>query len=449
MTIAEKRKIWTEGYNKNKEAFDARIKDGIEKYRKGYCKLKIVDKNGKPLANQQVTIDQQTHDFGFGANIFMLDELENDDDNLKYRESFKKYFNLATVPFYWDGLEPEEGKPRYDKNSPKVWRRPSPDRCIEYCEENGITPKLHCLVYENFIPDWLPFGDMKEMEKHYKERFRQIAERYSGRLLEIEVINELLLEAGWKHKSVISDKHDITEWAFSLARQYFPDDTLVINEANPIVNLAKQDYRNAYYMLVENALKSGASIDKIGLQHHIFVGASAKNDEEYDKAISNTGHISMIDPALIFKGLDIMATFGLPLELTEVTIPTFGDTPEDEELQADLLELFYSICFSHEAVQDIVYWNMPDGFAFAVGGWDENRVRGGLLHHDYTPKKSADRLYKLTHEVWHTKEQLVTDRNGYVDFRGFFGEYTLNINGKTYDFGIHKGDAPIDEIIVF
>ena len=82
---------------KDKEAFDARIKDGIEKYRKGYCKLKIVDKNGKPLANQQVTIDQQTHDFGFGANIFMLDELENDDDNLKYRESFKKYFNLATV----------------------------------------------------------------------------------------------------------------------------------------------------------------------------------------------------------------------------------------------------------------------------------------------------------------------------------------------------------------
>ena len=28
MTTAEKRKIWTEGYNQNKEAFDARIKDG-------------------------------------------------------------------------------------------------------------------------------------------------------------------------------------------------------------------------------------------------------------------------------------------------------------------------------------------------------------------------------------------------------------------------------------
>lgn len=449
MTIAEKRKMWTESYIKNKEAFDARIKDGIEKYRKGYCKLKIVDENGRPLANQPVSIDQQTHDFGFGANIFMLDELENDDDNAKYREAFKKYFNLATVPFYWDGLEPEEGKPRYDKNSPKVWRRPSPDRCIEYCEENGITPKLHCLVYDKFTPDWLPFGDMKEMEKLYKERFRQIAERYSGRLFEVEVVNELLEEAGWKHKSVISDKRDITEWAFSLARQYFPDDTLVINEANPIINLAKQDYRNAYYMLIENALKSGAFIDKIGLQHHIFAGATSKNEEEYEKSISGKWNIDMVDPALVFKGLDIMATLGLPLELTEVTIPTFGDTPEDEELQADLLELFYSVCFSHEAVQDIVYWNVPDGFAFALGGWDENRVRGGLLHHDYTPKKSAERLYKLTHEVWHTKEQLVTDQNGYVDLRGFFGEYTLGINGKTYDFGIHKGDAPIDEIVVF
>ena len=448
MTIAEKRKMWTESYNQNKEAFDARIKDGIEKYRKGYCKLKIVDENGRPLANQPVTIDQQTHDFGFGANIFMLDELENDDDNLKYRESFRKYFNLATVPFYWDGLEPEEGKPRYDKNSPKVWRRPAPDRCIEYCEENGITPKLHCLVYDKFTPDWLPFGDMEKMEKLYKERFRQIAERYSGRLFEVEVVNELLEEAGWKHKSVISDKRDIVEWAFSLARQYFADDTLVINEANPIVNLAKHDYRNAYYMLVENALKNGASIDKIGLQHHIFAGATSKNEEEYEKSISGKWNLDMVDPALIFKGLDIMATLGLPLELTEVTIPTFGDTPEDEELQADLLELFYSVCFSHEAVQDIVYWNVPDGFAFALGGWDENRVRGGLLHHDYTPKKSADRLYKLTHEVWHTDLELTTDENGYAEFRGFYGNYTVSGKNFTAEFGVHKGETAVHEIIL-
>ena len=32
-------------------------------------------------------------------------------------------------------------------------------------------------------------------------------------------------------------------------------------------------------------------------------------------------------------------------------------------------------------------------------------------------------LKKLMNEVWHTDEELVTDQNGYVEFRGFYGEY--------------------------
>ena len=123
----------------------------------------------------------------------MLDEFQNEDDNIKYRKMFKEYFNLATVPFYWDSLEPEKGKPRFDKASLKIYRRPAPDLCIEYCEENGITPKLHCLVYDKYIPKWLPRDDMEQMEKYYEERIKQIAKRYSGKMFEFEVINENLL----------------------------------------------------------------------------------------------------------------------------------------------------------------------------------------------------------------------------------------------------------------
>lgn len=56
-------------------------------------------------------------------------------------------------------------------------------------------PKLHCLVYDKFIPEWLPRGDMRGMERLYEERFMQISERFAGRLLEFEVINELLCRA--------------------------------------------------------------------------------------------------------------------------------------------------------------------------------------------------------------------------------------------------------------
>ena len=378
----------------------------------------------------------------------MLDELDNEEYNKRYRKEFKECFNLATVPFYWGDLEPEQGKPRYDKNSAKVWRRPSPELCIEYCEENGIMPKLHCLVYDKFIPKWLPRDNMAAMEKYYEERFRQISERFSGRLLEVEVINEVLLEPRWNYKSAISSKHDIIEWSFALARKYFPNDTLVINEANPLLSIEAAKYRNSYFMMIENALKSSAEIDKIGMQHHIFTGAMSATDEEYENCVKRGD--SMVDPAKLLRGLDIIAELGLPLEMTEVTVPTFGDTEEDEELQADLLELIYSVFFSHPSMQDIVYWNAPDGYAYddGTGNWNENKCRGGLLHHDMTPKKSALRLKKLVNEVWHTDLDLITDENGYVELRGFYGNYTVTGTNFTAELGIHKGDAQINEIIV-
>lgn len=446
---AENRKIWMKAAEDSRELLEGRVKSDIEKYRKGWCKLHFKDANGKPLRNARVQVNQVSHDFGFGANIFMLDEFDHAEENQNYREVFKKCFNLATIPFYWDGLEPEQGKPRYDKDSPKVWRRPSPELCVEYCEENGIKPKLHCLVYDKFIPEWLPRDNMREMERLYEERFRQISERFSGRMLEFEVINELLQEPGWKYESVISSKRDIIEWSFALARKYFPDETLVINEGNPLAALSWGKYRNGYFMMIENALKSGAEIDKIGLQHHIFIGTTAKTDEEYEKAIKQ-GNV-MVDPAIMLKGLDIIAELGLPLEMTEVTIPTFGDTEEDEELQADLLELLYSVWFSHPSMRDIVYWNVPDGYAYVDNSgsyWNENTCRGGLLHHDLTPKKSALRLQRLVNEVWHTKVALTTDENGYAEFRGFYGNYTVSGDNSTAEFGIHNGETAVKEILL-
>lgn len=441
----ENREIWLKAANESRGKISGRVKNGIERYRKGLCRVRLTDSDGNPVKGAKIRIDQQTHDFGFGANIFMLDEFPDESDNKTYREQFKRFFNLATVPFYWSGLEPEQGKPRYGKDSPKVWRRPAPERCMEYCEENGIMPKLHCLVYDKAIPEWLPINDMRAMEAYYEERFRQISERFCGRMLEFEVINELLCEYVWNFKSVISGKRDIVEWAFALAEKYFPNETLVINEGEPSVLRNLSNYRNGYFLLIENALKSGARINKIGMQHHIFTGANTKTDEEYESQVKQGD--SFVDPEKILAGLDRMAEFSLPLEMTEVTVPTFGTTDEDEELQADLLELMYTLWFSHPAMEDIVYWNLPDGYAYSDGiWWDENRCRGGLFHHDLSPKKSALRLEKLTKEIWHTKEEITTDENGYAEFRGFFGNYSVCGEGFKAEIGLHNGGNILNEI---
>jgi hypothetical protein len=139
--------------------------------------------------------------------------------------------------------------------------------------------------------------------------------------------------------------------------------------------------------------------------------------------------------------LDTLGKFGLPLELTEVTIPTFGEGEEFEELQAELLRLLYSVWFSHPLVDSVVYWNQVDGYCY-VGdaNWNENNCRGGLFHHDLTPKKSALMLKKLITEDWHTEETLVTNKNGEVDFRGFYGEYDITVADKTYTVNLCKNN---------
>ena len=443
MDIKEKRALYMGAYEEDKAAIDIKIADGIEKHRKGYCKLRLVDKNGNSVAGKKIKVTQKNHDFKYGANIFMLDEFESEKDNAEYRRFFKEHFNLATVPFYWNSLEPEEGKPRYDKNSKKIYRRPAPDLCVDYCEENGIIPKLHCLVYDKSAPEWVQKLPLAEVKKKYEERFRQISERYSGRMYEFEVINELFLEKHWPKKTELSDTKDILEWSFNLAQKYFPNEVLVINEAQPMPRLAQEDYRCPYFLMIENTLQKGTRIDKIGIQNHLFIGATARNEEQYEHAVRNyckdDFENGLCDPKVIWKALDIISEFGLPLELTEVTIPTLGDTIEDEELQADMLKLWYSVWFSHPAVESVVYWNTVDGYAYDDGvNWNENNCRGGLWHHDLTPKKSAEMLKKLFCEEWHTDLELETDKDGYVDFRGFFGEYIVEADDFDFQVDIHK-----------
>ena len=58
---------------------------------------------------------------------------------------------------------------------------------------------------------------------------------------------------------------------------------------------------------------------------------------------------------------------------------------------------------------------------------------GGLFRFDLTPKPAYDVIKRLITEVWHTESDGTTDENGSADFRGFYGEYDIEIeaNEKT------------------
>lgn len=78
-----------------------RVACGIEGNRKGFAKIRLKDKYGNPIIGQKIKIKQKKHEFLHGANLFMLDEFENEEKNVRYKELFKAAFNEATLPFYW------------------------------------------------------------------------------------------------------------------------------------------------------------------------------------------------------------------------------------------------------------------------------------------------------------------------------------------------------------
>ena len=428
--MSDRRKI-LDLFEEQKTFWEPRVTEGIERYRKGDGRITIVDKDGNPVPNTKIKLTQKSHEFRFGANIFMLDELESDEKNAVYKKAFADVFNMATLPFYWDALEPERGNPRYAKNSSKVYRRPSPDLCIEFCKQHGIEPREHALAYDAFFPKWLYGASVTEVKRELERRYAEISERYADKIPTIEVTNEMAWDKG---KTAFYDEHDFVEWCFRLAEKYFPNNQLCINEGTGLVWQDRCRASDKYYAYIEANMLKGARIDAIGMQYHLF----NKKEEEYEKTRLT------LNPQSLYKHMDLYSNFGKPIQITEVTVPAYSWEAEDEELQAEIIEKLYSIWFSHPNVEQIIYWNLVDGYAHL---WNpnleeikasqgnmtlgENYYYGGLLRFDLSPKPAYYKIKELLQEKWHTEAGVIADEKGESSFRGFYGDYEIEIETES------------------
>ena len=418
----------------NDKSWEKRAEEGIEKYRKGDMTILLKD-----FPNAEVKIKQVSHEFRYGANIFMLDELESEEKNNLYKKHFAETFNMATLPFYWDATEPEKGKTRYAEDSEKLYRRPPIDLCIEFCQKHNIEPREHALCYEHFFPKWLENATVEEVKEALENRFKEISERYKDKINTIEITNE----HGWpKGNTAFYKEPDFISWCYKKAEEYFPENQIVINEwSGACWADSACGKHNKYHSLIDDALKNGARIDAIGLQFHAFF----KREDEYKETRP------YYSPENLFKQMDAYAQFNKPLQVTEVTIPAYSWNNEDEEIQAEIIKNLYKIWFSHEKVEQIIYWNMVDGYAhvpdadpekIAATQGDmmvgENYYHGGLLRFDMTPKPAYYTIKNLFEKEWHTEETLLTNERGTVTLRGFFGDYEINVNGKKYQASFLK-----------
>ncbi len=425
--VFEREKV-LHSYIENKEKLDKRNEDGIEKYRKGNFKIKF----GSDV--KEVHIRQKKHKFLFGCTGFMLNSFEKPEKEEKFKELFLNLFNQAVVPFYWSDLEPEEGKLRFDKDSENIYRRPAPDIVVDFCKENGIEAKGHCLTWCHFVPQWIQKYGTEDRKRLLEKRFKEIAERYGASISSFDIVNESASNYRTGQRTLFDDWDEI---GLELGGKYFKNNVKILNETNEAIwrdyACAEGKYM-AFNMQLREFIRKGLPIDEIGLQYHIF--------EQPERFENNN---VFLNAEYMMEILDIFDAYNLPMHISEITIPSYnGKILQNEELQAEITETLYKTWFATRNMKSIVWWNMVDGYAaYAPMGSEEgeNMFGGGLVHFDMTKKPSYEALDRLINHEWKTSID-TTVENGEYSFRGFYGEYEIE---AVTEKGIEKHTVSFNE----
>ncbi len=403
--------------------FEERYKSDLEKNRKGDFTV-ILLKDGKPF-NGSISYSLKRHDFDFGCNIFMLDQYEDKEQEALYHKNWENLFNTAVVPLYWEGTEPREKYLRYRADSDNdIYRRPSPGRVIEYCKAKGIALKGHPLFWHEFIAHWLP-ESWDELYPLIEKRFKEISDLFGKDIPVFDCVNEpsRIWDMTHEHRNdgykMVVPPNGYLEQLFALGEKYFGENELILNEATGAAFSEFKGIYGGYFQLADRLLKEGLKIDRIGLQCHISDWDVFKN---------------IYDSRRLYEVLDGYASLGRPLVLSEI-----GLSCEDEEIQATAAERIYKVCFSHEGMSGIFWWNLDDNGILCSkdrNAGSENLPYGGLCRNgrQKAAYKALDRL--INHE-WKTAGRGET-ADGKLSFRGFYGSYEILVNGKKYTVSLNK-----------
>lgn len=380
------------------------IESNIEKYRKGAATLTVVDKKGKPVPNATIVIRQQSSEFKFGCNLFVLHQLATPELNRKYEAAFTKLFNFATIPFYWAELEPRQDSLRFEEGSVPMWRRIPPDEAINWCRQQNIVVKGHPMLYikNRFMPSWISRTDPATLQLLARKRMSQLADRYGNDIAVWDVVNEDVARMKYPN-SWLQAPPDYLAWAFKTADSLFPKTaTLMINDETK----TSHDSTEQYVQSINGLLKRNIRVDGIGIQFHMLL---------VDKFLKG----EVFTPQIMHKAYTELGKFGKPLWITEITVP--GNKEKGWENQAAIVSNIYKLWFSEPQMKGITWWNLGDGTAFG----NENSFRAGLLDSLMNPKPSYQVLDQLINHEWKTNITLTTDAKGQASFRGFHGGYAI------------------------
>lgn len=370
----------------------------IEQLRKGDARIIVRDASGQPIDGAVVNATQTSKSFPFGSVIS-----QQGLGNQTYLDFFAEHFNYAVAEnaMKWYSTHPFPGANFYA----------NADALLAFCQANGIPMRGHTVFWapSQWPPDWVQnlFGD--DLRNAVYERIEQIVGRYAGQLTHWDVNNEMV--HGDFYASRLGD--GIRVEMFQRVKSRDPNALTFVNDYNIITANDTDEYINQIIQLQND----GAPIDAIGVQGH-FSGS--------------------VNPESVLLKLNQLAALGKPIWVTEFDI----DTP-NLTARANGVEDLYRAAYSHPSVDGIIMWGFWEGTH-----WRDN---SHLVDLDWTVNAAGERYFQIMDE-WTTQATGSTAADGAWEFRGFHGDYDIEVevNGQIYasQLTLNPDATGVTEIIV-
>ena len=389
-------------------ADDAALDRAIAEHRMGT--LTVLAEPG-----QEVQVEQQRHEFWFGAAISsgMFGWHADSPDAKKYREVFLENFNSAVTEnaLKWHSMEREQGKIDYS----------IVDAILKWTDENDIPLRGHNIFWgvPNFVPRWQKSLDDQALRELIKNRALTIGERYRGRFAEYDLNNEMM------HANYYEDRlgPQITKEMADWVREADSKAVLYLNDYDILTGNRLDDY----VAHTRRFLDQGVPIGGLGVQGHL--------------------HGDSFDPEVLKKSLEKLAELGLPIRITEFNFPGQRShvyknkrlrlTEAEEEAKAKAIVDYYRICFAQPAVKGILMWGFWEGANWIPAS--------SLYKRDWTPTPAAGAYHDLVYRQWWTRASGKADAQGRYQVRAFYGKHRVTVGGesKRVELQSDKGQSEV------
>lgn len=314
-------------------------------------------------------------------------DIESLSNGISLKKQYSPYFKIGTavtaselalpkakplIDYHFNSITPgNELKPDallnqsqcQKDNKPAVKLSSNAKYILQYCSDNHIPIRGHCLVWHSQTPAWFfregfkangTLLDKESMTKRMEEYIKSVIEVVTTSYPDLEiyawdVVNEAFGDGDGKLRKAGSNaSNGESPWteiygdqsfidsAFTFARKYAPKGCkLYYNDFNEYID----SKRNAIYELVSRLYKNG-TCDGLGMQSHLA-----------------TSYPSV---SLYKTALDKFSQIGCDLQVTEldITIENGATVQTQAKMYSDLFDLYIKYA---DHISAVVFWGTQDG----------------------------------------------------------------------------------------